>query len=168
MAEAVVERHTAEGNFDWRETLTREDIARLMEPNDLRAWVTVGVNWGIVFASMAWVAVWPNPLSVVVALVLIGTRQLGCAVVMLSLGYPMVTFLERIQTASGLGDLMGGLAKTLAFGLLIAGIGCLRGLQTRTGASAVGDSATRAVVSGIVAIVIADGVFAVLYYFLGI
>lgn len=93
---------------------------------------------------------------------------LGCAVVMLSLGYPMVTFVERIQTASGLGDLMGGLAKTLAFGLLIAGIGCLRGLQTRTGASAVGDSATRAVVSGIVAIVIADGVFAVLYYFLGI
>ena len=93
---------------------------------------------------------------------------LGCAVVMLSLGYPMVTFVERIQTASGMGDLLGGLAKTLVFGLLIAGIGCLRGLQTRTGASAVGDSATRAVVSGIVAIVVADGVFAVLYYFLGI
>jgi fatty acid desaturase len=82
MAEAVVERHTAEGNFDWRETLTREDIARLMKPNDLRAWVTVGVNWGIVFASMALVAAWPNPLTVVIALVLIGTRQLGCAVVM--------------------------------------------------------------------------------------
>jgi len=93
---------------------------------------------------------------------------LGCAVVMVSLDYPMVTFVERIQGASGLKDLFGGLAKTLVFGLLIAGIGCLRGLQTRTGASAVGDSATRAVVSGIVAIVIADGVFAVLYYFLGI
>jgi phospholipid/cholesterol/gamma-HCH transport system permease protein len=93
---------------------------------------------------------------------------LGCAVVMLSLGYPMVTFIERIQTASGMGDLLGGLAKTVVFGFLIAGIGCLRGLQTRTGASAVGDSATRAVVSGIVAIVLADGVFAVLYYFLGI
>ncbi len=93
---------------------------------------------------------------------------LGCAVVMLSLDYPLVTFVERIQIASGLGDLAGGLAKTLVFGQLIAGIGCLRGLQTRTGASAVGDSATRAVVSGIVAIVIADGVFAVLYYFLGI
>ncbi|NQV32849.1 MAG: MlaE family lipid ABC transporter permease subunit [Phycisphaeraceae bacterium] len=92
----------------------------------------------------------------------------GCALVMLALGYPMVTFVERIQTASGLGDLFGGLAKTLVFGLLIAGIGCLRGMQTRTGASAVGDAATRAVVSGIVAIILADGVFAVLYYFLGI
>jgi len=93
---------------------------------------------------------------------------LGCALVMLALGYPLVTFVERIQTASGLVDLFGGLAKTLVFGLLIAGIGCLRGLQTRTGASAVGDAATRAVVSGIVAIILADGVFAVLYYFLGI
>jgi phospholipid/cholesterol/gamma-HCH transport system permease protein len=93
---------------------------------------------------------------------------LGCAVVMLSMGYPMVTFIERIQGASGLDDLFGGLAKTLVFGFLIAGIGCLRGLQTRTGASAVGDSATRAVVSGIVAIVLADGVFAVLYNFVGI
>ncbi|MCP4453233.1 MAG: MlaE family lipid ABC transporter permease subunit [Planctomycetes bacterium] len=93
---------------------------------------------------------------------------LGCALVMLALGYPMVTFVERIQTASGLDDLFGGLAKTLVFGLLISGIGCLRGMQTRTGASAVGDAATRAVVSGIVAIVVADGVFAVLYYCLGI
>lgn len=93
---------------------------------------------------------------------------LGCALVMLALGYPMVTFVERIQTASGLLDLFGGLAKTLVFGLLIAGIGCLRGMQTKTGASAVGDAATRAVVSGIVAIILADGVFAVLYYFLGI
>lgn len=93
---------------------------------------------------------------------------LGCALVMLALGYPMVTFVERIQMASGLGDLFGGLAKTVVFGLLIAGIGCLRGMQTRTGASAVGDAATRAVVSGIVAIILADGVFAVLYYFLGI
>jgi phospholipid/cholesterol/gamma-HCH transport system permease protein len=45
---------------------------------------------------------------------------------------------------------------------------CLRGLQTGSSPSAVGDSATRAVVSGIVAIVVADGLFAVVYYFLGI
>jgi phospholipid/cholesterol/gamma-HCH transport system permease protein len=65
-------------------------------------------------------------------------------------------------------DLFGGLAKTLVFGALIAGIGCLRGLQVKTGASAVGDAATRAVVSGIVAIVAVDGLFAVVYYSLGI
>ena len=92
----------------------------------------------------------------------------GCGLVMTWMDIPLATFFERIKEAASLTDLFGGLIKTFVFGSLIAGIGCLRGLQTRTGPSAVGDSATRAVVSGIVAIVLADGVFAVIYYFLGI
>ena len=93
---------------------------------------------------------------------------MGCGLVMLSLGFTPIIYLNRIQEAATLGDLSGGLVKTLIFGAMIAGIGCLRGLQTGTGASAVGDSATKAVVSSIIAIVIVDGVFAVVYYFLGI
>lgn len=92
----------------------------------------------------------------------------GCFVVMLALGFSPVLVVERIFDAAKLGDLFGGLAKTLVFGGLIAGIGCLRGLQAGTGASAVGDAATKAVVSGIVSIVVVDGAFAVVYYFLGI
>jgi len=93
---------------------------------------------------------------------------IGCGVVMRSLDVPLVAYFERVKMAADLSDLLGGLVKTFVFGTLIAGIGCLRGLQTGDGPSAVGDSATRAVVSGIVAIVVADGIFAVLYYFLGI
>lgn len=93
---------------------------------------------------------------------------IGCGLVMTTWDVPVSTYIERISAAATLGDIFGGLAKTFVFGTLIAGIGCLRGLQTGTGPSAVGDSATRAVVSGIIAIVVADGVFAVVYYFLGI
>ncbi len=93
---------------------------------------------------------------------------LGCGLVMRSFGFPVETYINQIQQAATLGDLFGGLVKTFVFGTLIAGIGCLRGLQTGNTPSDVGDSATRAVVSGIVAIVLADGVFAVVYYFLGI
>lgn len=92
----------------------------------------------------------------------------GCGLVMISVGFAPVAVINQIQQAATLGDLFGGLVKTLVFGMLIAGIGCLRGFQTGTGASAVGDSATRAVVSAIVAIVVADGVFAVVYFYLGI
>ncbi len=92
----------------------------------------------------------------------------GCFVVMLTIGFSPVIVIDRLYQAADLVDLFGGLAKTLVFGGLIAGIGCLRGLQAGTGASAVGDAATKAVVSGIVAIVVVDGVFAVVYYFLGI
>lgn len=93
---------------------------------------------------------------------------MGGAVVLLSLGFPLITFLNQIQLAVGYGDLLGGLAKSFVFGILVSAIGCLRGLQTQSGASAVGESTTRAVVSGIILIVIADGMFSVIYYYLGI
>ena len=92
----------------------------------------------------------------------------GGSVVLLSLNYPLVTYLNQVRSAVGFGDCLGGLAKSLVFGIIIAAIGCMQGLRTGTGASAVGDAATRAVVSGIVLIVIGDGVFSVLYYYLGI
>lgn len=93
---------------------------------------------------------------------------LGGAVVFLSLDFPLVTYSQQVLNAVHLKDLIGGLAKAFVFGVLVAGVGCLRGLQTGTGASAVGLSTTRAVVSGIVLIVIADGVFSVVFYYLGI
>lgn len=92
----------------------------------------------------------------------------GGAVVLRSLGYPLVTYINQVQAAVNLTDFTGGLVKTLAFALIVAGVGCHYGLRTRSGASAVGDSATRAVVSSIILIVVADGLFAVAYYFLGI
>jgi phospholipid/cholesterol/gamma-HCH transport system permease protein len=92
----------------------------------------------------------------------------GCGLVMSSWNVPFPIFLERIRTAATLTDFFGGLVKTFVFGALVAGIGCLRGLETGTGPTAVGDATTRAVVSGLIAIIAADGVFAVVYYFLGI
>ncbi len=92
----------------------------------------------------------------------------GGWVVYISLGFPTIVYINQIRAAVTLTDLWGGLFKACVFGLLVAGIGCLRGLQTRIGASAVGQSTTRAVVSGIVLIVLADGLFSVIYYILGL
>ncbi len=63
---------------------------------------------------------------------------------------------------------MGGLVKSVAFGIVVAGIGCLRGLQTTTGPAAVGEMTTSAVVSGLILIAIVDGIFALVYYALGV
>jgi len=54
----------------------------------------------------------------------------------------------------------------VAFGAIVSAVGCLRGLQTQEGPSAVGISTTRAVVTSIVLIVIADAIFSVLFYVL--
>ena len=87
---------------------------------------------------------------------------------MLSLGFPLITYFHQIQYAVSYGSLVGGLVKSFAFGILVAGIGCQRGLQTKSGAVSVGESTTSAVVSGIILIALTDGVFSVVYYFLGV
>ncbi len=93
---------------------------------------------------------------------------LGAALVMVGFGIPMVAFFNQVSGAVGMTDLGSGLFKAAVFGLLVASVGCLRGLQTGTGAAAVGRATTSAVVSAIILIVIVDGLFAVLFYHLGI
>jgi phospholipid/cholesterol/gamma-HCH transport system permease protein len=61
-----------------------------------------------------------------------------------------------------------GIGKGVVFGVLVALSGCLRGLQSGKSSSAVGDAATSAVVTGIVLIVVADGLFAVVFNVLGL
>jgi len=92
----------------------------------------------------------------------------GGALTMQTFAIPFTTFFKEVDTAVTLTDFMAGFVKSFVFAILVAGIGCLRGLQTAAGASAVGDSATRAVVSGIILLVVVDGLFAYAYYVLGI
>ncbi|MFZ5425992.1 MAG: ABC transporter permease [Thermodesulfobacteriota bacterium] len=91
----------------------------------------------------------------------------GGALVMLSLGYPLVAYVQQVVSFVHLGDLFGGLFKACVFSLLVCAIGCQRGLRTRGGASSVGQSTTSAVVSGIILIAVADGVFAVVFFVMG-
>jgi len=92
----------------------------------------------------------------------------GGALTMQTFSIPFSTFLKEVDSAVTMTDFMAGFIKSFVFATLVAGIGCLRGLQTAAGASAVGDSATRAVVSGIILLVVVDGLFALAYYMLNV
>jgi phospholipid/cholesterol/gamma-HCH transport system permease protein len=92
----------------------------------------------------------------------------GAVVSIFTLGLPLAVYSNAILEAVRFKDLAGGLAKALVFGLLVAAVACIRGLQTSGGATGVGDTTTRAVVSGIVLIALADSLFSFVYYYLGI
>jgi len=92
----------------------------------------------------------------------------GSALTMRLFDVPFATFVQQVTSIVDMGDFIGGLAKSVVFGAVIAGIGCLRGMQAGNGAAAVGRSTTSAVVSSLVWIVVFDGLFAVLYYHLDI
>ncbi|QQL44520.1 ABC transporter permease [Sulfuriroseicoccus oceanibius] len=61
-----------------------------------------------------------------------------------------------------------GVIKSFFFGIVIAGAGCLRGMQSGNSSSAVGTAATRAVVTAITAIIVIDSFFAVVFTILDI
>lgn len=92
----------------------------------------------------------------------------GAAIGVGMLDLSWTTYLRETTNAISLTDVFGGVFKASVYGVLIALSGCLRGLQCGNSSSAVGDAATSAVVTGIVAIVLACGVFAVVFYVLGI
>ena len=93
---------------------------------------------------------------------------LGGALVITSMGYPIIAYYNQIAAFVKWNDFTGGMLKCIVFGLLIAISGCIRGYQTQSGSSAVGISTTRAVVTGIVLIAIFDGMFSITFYYLGI
>jgi phospholipid/cholesterol/gamma-HCH transport system permease protein len=89
---------------------------------------------------------------------------LGGIPVLLGLGFPLRMVLLQIQTSLHFGDIAEGLSKSIAFGAIVASVSCLRGLQTGEGPRAVGESATRSVVSSILLIIFADAIFAAITY----
>jgi phospholipid/cholesterol/gamma-HCH transport system permease protein len=89
---------------------------------------------------------------------------LGGILVTLMLGFPLTLIFHQLTSSIRLSDVAFGAAKGVVFGVIVSAVGCLRGLQTQQGPSAVGISTTRAVVTSILLIVIADAIFSIIFF----
>ncbi len=96
------------------------------------------------------------------------TGILGGAVVGTTmLHQTMAGYVRDTAAAVTAGDLVGGLVKGATYGLLVAFAGTLRGVQADRSAARVGEAATGAVVTGIVAIIAACGVYQYVFFLFG-
>lgn len=91
----------------------------------------------------------------------------GALVGILMMDLTAVQFWHQLHGALGLDDLISGLLKASIYGVLVAMSGCMNGIRCGRSASAVGEAVTRAVVSGIVYIIVADSIVSILYTFIG-
>jgi phospholipid/cholesterol/gamma-HCH transport system permease protein len=94
---------------------------------------------------------------------ILGGAFVGVTMLKLSL----TAYLHETLRALTLTDFAKGLLKGGVFGVLVAGAGCLRGIQCGRSSAAVGLATTAAVVLGIVAIIVAEAILTVLYNALG-
>jgi phospholipid/cholesterol/gamma-HCH transport system permease protein len=92
----------------------------------------------------------------------------GGLTVGMSMGLSFSQFTHQLINAVDLKHFSVGMIKSFVFGLIVAATGCMRGMQCGNSSSAVGLATTRAVVSGITCMVIADAIFAVIFNTLGL
>lgn len=83
------------------------------------------------------------------------------------LGISWTTYYENTLQQVDHTDFLTGIAKAGVFGLLIGLIACGNGLKVTGGAAGVGRATTLTVVQSVVAVVIADLIFTIVFYALG-
>jgi phospholipid/cholesterol/gamma-HCH transport system permease protein len=110
-------------------------------------------------------------LIVVMPLLVIYSDILGIAggaLVAAGLDVSTVQYFNQVQDAITWTDIGSGLLKSLIFAVVIGVAGCQAGLQCGRSSAAVGEATTRAVVTAIVYLVVADSILNVIYDKLGL
>ena len=67
--------------------LTRDEVSRFTAKSDVHAWRLVLANWLAIAAIFAVVGAYPNPVTIVLGVVLLAGRQLGLSVLMHECGH---------------------------------------------------------------------------------
>ena len=65
-----------------RDLITVEQLAEVRQRSPWRGLAMVAHAWATIIAAIALVALWPNPLTFLLAVMVIGSRQLGLAILM--------------------------------------------------------------------------------------
>jgi len=81
-----------------------------------------------------------------------------------SLGMGLRTYLATTMEVLLLRDIITGLIKSVAFGMIIVQVGCFEGFHVRGGPEGVGRATTRAVVQSIFLVIVADLAFTAFFY----
>ena len=91
----------------------------------------------------------------------------GAAVGTTMMHQPLASYLRQTASSVTTGDIRGGLVKAATYGALVALAGTLRGMEAERSSERVGEAATQAVVSGIVLIIAACGVYQYVFFLFG-
>jgi fatty acid desaturase len=72
----------AVARIDPKDVFTPEEWARVSAKSSWRGLALVACAWGLIIAASAMFIIWPNPFTYIFAVMLIGARQLGLAILM--------------------------------------------------------------------------------------
>ncbi len=87
--------------FDPTSVFSREEMAAVRARSDLTGMLCVAHAWIVIGAAMAMYALWPNPLTFVAAVIVIGGRQLGLAILQHDAAHGVLTRTKWLNEWAG-------------------------------------------------------------------
>lgn len=80
---------------------SKDELQQFLTRSDAQAWLAVLTSWALVALAFALVALWTNPLTILLALILIGGRQLGFGALMHECGHGSLFATRRLNSWVG-------------------------------------------------------------------
>lgn len=143
------------------------EIGTMKVNEEIDALTTLGINpidFLVTPRVIALVVMMPLLTMYASLMGILGGATVGLVMVDVSVQQYVVQTIDSV----GLNSLFGGLFKSVVYGSLVALAGCQQGMACGNSAMAVGQCTTKAVVMGIVLIVVSASVLTVIYINLGI
>ncbi len=141
------------------------ELATMKVSEEIDALRGMGIN-------LSYFLIAPKVLAIIIALPILTVVGFvagvagGFATGIFFLGFTFQSWWAQSLKALAAGDILQGLFKSFVFALIIVAVGCHNGLKVTGGARGVGEATTRSVVMDIFLIVVADMIFAVLFFYL--
>ena len=82
-----------------RDLMGADDLARVRERSTWKGLALIAHAWTLILGAIALVALWPNPLTFLLAVAIIGSRQLGLAILMHDGAHGSLAKGERLNLA---------------------------------------------------------------------
>lgn len=76
------ETHLKWYNTTLHQYITKDELKEIMQKSNWKAALEVANTWGWIAFAFALAGMYPNPLTIIIALFILGGKQLGCAIIM--------------------------------------------------------------------------------------
>lgn len=78
----MADNHLKWYNKTLHEYFSNDEIKMIMQKSDWKAVLEIATTWGWIAFAFALVGFFPNPITIVISLFIIGGKQLGCAIIL--------------------------------------------------------------------------------------
>jgi fatty acid desaturase len=97
----MAENHLKWYNKTLHQYLSNDEIKMIMQKSDWKATGEILHTWGWIAFAFALAGLWPNPFTIIIALFILGGKQLACAIILHDCSHDSMFINPKVNTFAG-------------------------------------------------------------------